>query len=171
MSANYGLDPKQFVRHIIRPTLQRIELWSEAAEVLVLGTALVESHLRYVDQIDRRNRPGPAFGLWQMEGPTHHDHWEHFLRYGGNTDLRWKLIRLATHFSGDHPDPGEMVFNMAYACAMCRVDYRRVKSALPPTNNAAAMADYHKAHYNSRKGKTKVEESIKHFEFAIALEV
>ena len=169
MTTDYGLDPKQFVRHILRPTIQRIDLWSPAAEVLVLGTALVESHLRYVDQIDKANKPGPAFGVYQCEGPTHADYYKNFLRY--DAQLRAKCIRLASWFSGDFPDPGEMVFNLAYATAMCRIHYRRIKEALPSSSDAAAMAAYHKRYYNTHLGKTKVEESVEHFEFAISLEV
>lgn len=167
--SDYGIDPKQFVRHILRPTLYRIDLWSPAAEVLLLGTALVESRLRYVDQIDKFNQPGPAFGVYQCEGPTHADYYRSFLRY--QPELRTKCMRLASWFSSDFPDPGELTFNLAYATAMCRIHYRRVKESLPPSRNAAAMAAYHKTYYNTKAGKTKVEESIKHFEFAIALEV
>lgn len=165
--SDYGVDPKQFVRYILRPTLQRIDLWSPSAEVLCLGTALTESNLRYVDQIDKANKPGPAFGPYQIEGPTHADYYRHFLRY--NTDLRMKCIRLASFFSGDIPDPQEMWGNWVYASAMCRVHYRRVKEALPPASDALAMAQYHKKYFNTVKGKTKVEESIKHFEFATKL--
>lgn len=169
MSLSYGLDPKQFVRHIVRPILQRIQLWSPPAEVLVTGTALVESNLRYVDQVDKRNRPGPAFGLWQMEGPTHADHYRTFLVH--QPELKRAVLSLASRYTADFPDPGEMVFNAGYACAMCRVDYRRVRESLPPVNDARRMAEYHKRYYNSALGKTKVEESIKHFQFAISLEV
>ena len=166
--SDYGLDPKQFVRHILRPTLRRIDLWSPSAEVLVLGTALVESRLRYVDQIDRANKPGPAFGVYQCEGPTHADYYRSYLRY--HAELRMTCMRLASHFSGDFPDPSELVFNMAYATAMCRIHYRRLKAALPPTNDAAAMAAYWKKYYNG-PGKGTIEKATPHFQFAISLEV
>ena len=38
-----ALDAKQLRELVIRPALMEIELWSEAAEELVLGTAIVES--------------------------------------------------------------------------------------------------------------------------------
>lgn len=167
--SDYGIDPKQFVRYIIRPTLRRIDLWSPAAEILVLGTALVESRLRYVDQIDKANNPGPAFGVFQMEGPTHADIHRNFLRF--HRELSNQVVRLASWYSGDFPDSGEMVFNMAYATAMCRMHYRRLKQALPAASDAVAMTAFHKQHFNTVLGKTKVEESIQHFRFAISLEV
>ena len=39
-----ALDAKQLRELVIRPALMEIELWSEAAEELVLGTAIVESN-------------------------------------------------------------------------------------------------------------------------------
>lgn len=165
--SDYGVDPKQFVRYILRPTLQRIGLWSPSAEVLCLGTALTESRLRYVDQIDKANKPGPAFGPYQIEGPTHADYYRNFLRY--NTDLRMKCMRLSSCFSSDIPDPQEMWGNWMYASAMCRVHYRRIKAALPPTNDALAMAEYWKRYFNSYLGKGTVEKALPHFEFATRL--
>lgn len=166
---DYGLDPKQLVRYVIRPVLQqRLDLWSPSAEVLVLGTALVESNLKFIDQIDKANNPGPAFGLWQCEGPTHADHYRNFLAY--NFDLKQRVIRLASFFSGDFPDPRELSWNLAYACAICRIHYRRKKAALPPAHNATAMAEYWKREYNG-PGKGTVAKAIPHFEFAINLEV
>ena len=38
-----GLNPQQFRSLVIRPTLRRLDLWSEAAEELLLGTAIQES--------------------------------------------------------------------------------------------------------------------------------
>lgn len=168
MMSTYGLDPEQLVLHIIRPVLQReLGLWSPPAEVLVLGTALTESETKYVDQIDNANKPGPAFGLWQMEGRTHADIYRNWLC--SHQELKQKVLRLAGYFSGDFPDPGELVGNLFYACAMCRIHYRRVPASLPSTNDAAAMAAYHKRYYNTAGGKTEVEKSIKHFQFAIDL--
>lgn len=164
MNQQYGLDPKQFLIHVIRPTHRRLALGSLSADVLVLGTGLTESGLRYLDQIDRANRPGPAFGVDQMEGATHLDIWRNHLAY--NFNLRVAVTRFATYYSSDFPDPGEMAFNLAYATAMCRVDYHRAKPALPAPDDAMAMALYHKKFYNSADGKTNVEESVKHFEFA-----
>ncbi|MGH6742988.1 MAG: hypothetical protein ACREDY_28850, partial [Bradyrhizobium sp.] len=70
-----GLDPSQVREYVIRPALQRLNAWTQAAENLVLGVAMHESRLRYIDQLDWAGKPGPAFGLWQMEAPTHNDLW------------------------------------------------------------------------------------------------
>lgn len=165
--SDYGLDPRQFVKHIVRPTLDRIGLPSRQADVLVLGTALVESRLRYVDQIDKADKPGPAFGVYQCEGPTHAAlHRKFLVRY---PELRAKVLRLAGSYTSDFPDPGELVFNLAYATAICRVHYRDVQAPLPAMSDAAAMADYHKRYYNTYSGKTRTEESVRHFQYAISI--
>lgn len=169
MSKAYGLDPEQLVRHVIRPTLKQIELWSPAAEVIVLGTGMVESQLRYVDQIDQANKPGPAYGLWQCEEPTHKDYWNSFLRF--QTVLRDRCIGLVSRRSSLFPPVGELVFNLAYASAMCRVHYRRVPDALPARDDAEGMAGYWKRHYNSMLGAGSVQKALPHFEFATKLEI
>lgn len=157
---NYGLDTKQFRLAIVRPVLQRLQLWNPAAENLVVGTALHESHLKYVKQIN-----GPALGLFQMEGPTHADLHKNFLKF--NPDLSKRVAQLASFFTTDFPDPTEMVANVAYAAAMCRVHYRRVKESLPPSNNPALLAQYWKTYYNTRLGKGTVVQALPHFELAV----
>lgn len=162
----YGLDPTQLLRHIIRPTLLAIGCHTRSAEALVLGTGMVESALRFVDQIDNANKPGPAFGIFQMEGFTHWDMYGSYLRY--HPELRAKVVRFVRDCSPDIPDPGEMVGNLCYATAMCRVRYLPAQPALPAPGDAKALADYHSVYYN-RGGKTKVADSIKHFEFAVTI--
>lgn len=161
---DYGVDPRQFRDLIVRQTLIKISLHSLAAEQLVLGTCLHESHLRYVKQIR-----GPAMGFPQMEPFTHIDLHRNFLAY--HQDLRREVVKLAGFFSAEYPDPGEMIFNAAYAVAMCRVHYRRLKAPLPTAGDALGMARYWKAGYNTPLGKGTVEQALPHFEFAVNLEV
>jgi hypothetical protein len=160
----YGLDVEQFRLLVVRPALTRISLWSQAAENLVLGTALQESHLIYLRQLPN----GPALGPFQMEPPTHADIWDNYLAF--RKDLRNPVSRLASFFSSDRPDPGEMATNLQYAAAMCRVRYARVSAPLPDANDAPALAAYYKAFYNTYQGKATVEQALPHFFRAIQLE-
>jgi len=64
-----GLNVKQFREFIVRPALQGVGLWSEGAEELIAGTAMVESNLTYVRQLGG----GPAIGICQMEPATYID--------------------------------------------------------------------------------------------------
>lgn len=156
----YGIDPHQLTSLVVRPSIGRIGLWSFAAEVLVLGTALHESHARYVDQLTPG--PGPAYGLWQMEAPTHEDLWRNFIRY--NPVLRDRLLEIAGYDSQPRPPVEELVGNLFYGAAMCRVHYRRVREPLP--GGAEELAGYWKRHYNTHLGRGTVEQALPHFRFA-----
>lgn len=162
---DYGLDVRQFRLYVVRPALERIDLWSHAAENLVLGTCLHESRLRWLDQIDKAGKPGPAYGPGQMEGPTHEDCWVNYLRY--QQSLRRLVIKCAPYFSGDFPDPSDMRFHLLYACVMVRIKYRRVPAALPLAKDAIGLAQYWKQHYNTHLGKGTVAQALPHFEHAV----
>ena len=140
---------------VIRPALQHIELWSQAAENLVLGTALVESNAEYLHQVK-----GPALGLWQMEPATHDDIWINFLQY--NASLREWLKELQTPAAFTN-GANELIGNLYYGAAMCRIHYRRVAEPLPKAKDAEAMAAYWKAHYNTSAGAGRVEKALPRF--------
>lgn len=153
----YGLDVEQFRTLVVKPALGVLGLYSEAAENLVLGTALHESHLIYLKQLPN----GPALGPFQMEPLTHADIWDNFLIY--HDDIARPLRRLATYFSSERADPGEMVFNLRYAAAMCRVQYYRAKDPLPNARDPLSLAKYWKQFYNTPLGKGTVEQALPHF--------
>ncbi|MEO5364675.1 MAG: hypothetical protein H7838_13810 [Magnetococcus sp. DMHC-8] len=144
-----GLDPQQLRDLVIRPTLQRLDLWSDAAEELVLGTAIQESGLRYLQQLGG----GPARGLWQMERPTHDDIWQNFLH--GRTKLGLNILGPYVK-----PDHARLASDLAYACAMCRVHYLRCPDMLPSAGDIDGQAAYWKAWYNTPLGKGTVEQYI-----------
>lgn len=159
------LDYRQVRKFVAKPALMRLDAWSQAAENLCMGTAMTESGLVYIDQKDKADKPGPAYGLCQMEAPTHLDLYDTILLR--NKELRRKVLGMVTPFTATIPDPGEMVFNMLYAFAMCRVFYMRVPIALPLEGDAMSLAQYHKKYYNTYLGATKVEDSVKHFDYVI----
>jgi len=136
----------------IRPALQRLNLWTAAAEELLLGTAIVES-----DLIHRRQfGPGPARGLFQMEPRTHNDIWANFLKY--KPALAQAVGSLLSSQNSDRLV--ELERNDRYASAMARVHYLRVSVALPRAGDVLAMAAYWKDHYNTWKGKGKKEKYV-----------
>lgn len=123
--------------------LKDLDLWSEPAERLILGTACVESDCgRYVHQVG----DGPALGIYQMEPATHDDLHNSFLY--GRTSLRGKVWnwRAATEV-----DASELTWNLAYATAMCRIHYLRVPALIP--DYLAGQAAYWKKYYNTEAGK------------------
>ncbi|MBF0400744.1 MAG: hypothetical protein HQL90_08250 [Magnetococcales bacterium] len=144
-----GLNPYQLRDLVIRPTLQRLGLLSDAAEELVLGTAIQESSLHYLQQLDG----GPARGLWQMERATHDDIWQNFLHF--RTKLGLNVLGPYTR-----PDHTRLVWDLAYACAMCRIAYLRCPEPLPHAGDIEAQAAYWKAWYNTPLGKGSTQQYI-----------
>ena len=138
-----ALDAKQLRELVIRPALMEIELWSEAAEELVLGTAIVESRLIYIKQIGG----GPALGLWQIEPDTHRDVYDNFLEY--REGLYDQVLGLSA--------PGQtfeenLTSNMQYGAAICRLCYYRAPEALPDEGDLQGQARYWKRYYNTPLG-------------------
>jgi hypothetical protein len=146
------LDVMQFRNLVIKPALKAINLYSPAAEELVLGTALQESRLKYLHQLGR----GPALGLFQMEPRTHNDIWTNYLR--GKPDLAGALQRLA-----HKPGPDAMITDLLYAAGMCRVHYRRVPAALPAEGDFEGQAAYWKKYYNTIYGAGTEEEYLENW--------
>ena len=150
-----GIDPRQLLDLVVRPTLLHLDLLSPAAEQLVLGTAAQESKLCYLKQLGL----GPAVGLWQMEPATERDLWENFLAY--KPELRAKVEALLA------PEPSrtqQLATNLAYGCAMCRVHYLRKPAALPDAADIQGMARYWKLHYNTPLGRGTINEFVRSWE-------
>lgn len=157
------LDAAQLTAHVIVPTLREMSAYSRAAGELVLGTAAQESRLRWIKQLG----DGPALGLWQMEPATYEDLWLNWLRY------RWRIAQplgaMTVGTAGPlgsrvHPPPAdEMIWNLRYACAMCRVHYLRVRAPLPAAGDLGGQADYWKRYYNTVAGKGRASEYVAHW--------
>jgi len=152
------VDPKQFRFLVIRPALEEIGLWSQSAENLVIGTASQESGLRYIHQLEN----GPAKGFFQMEPDTHDDIWRNWLEY--REDIRISILDLSLLTNPNEiPDPDQMVHNLRYAAAMCRVHYRRKPGSLPAEDDVEGMAEYWKEHYNTHLGAGEPEEFVENY--------
>ena len=152
------LNVLQFRLNVVRPVLEAIGSHSMAAENLVLGTALQESNTHYLRQLAE----GPACGLFQMEPATHDDIWDNYLGY------RNELSGQVSSFLVPGRERVEqLIWNLAYATAMCRVHYRRVPEPLPDATDIQGLAAYWKQHYNTSQGKGTVQEFAEKFENAI----
>lgn len=143
------LNAGQVRLYVVGPALKQLDLWSQAAEDLVLGTGLVESRLSYLHQVN-----GPALGLFQMEPATHDDIWSNYIK----TDLRLKLYNMMMLSSGNQSN--QMVWNLLYAAAMCRIHYRRVPEPLPDVGNIYGYAYYWKKYYNTPAGKGEPQKFV-----------
>ena len=144
-----------FRDEIIVPTLTTLNLYSEAAAELLLGTALQESRLVYRRQLG----DGPARGLFQMEMATHDDIWNNYLKY--RSTLRNAVTQLKSDPDAD-PE-GELETNDAYAAAMARVQYKRAPKALPEAGDVEGMAAYWKLYYNTPLGDGTVAQYVSNY--------
>ena len=147
---------EHFLDEVVIPTLKELDMYSEEACLLVVGTAIQENRLHYLKQIPS----GIAKGICQMEEATHDDIWDNFLKY--KPEIKEKLMGL-TNQSMDLVD--QLKGNLYYAVAMCRIHYYRVSEPLP--NDLAGMARYWKKYYNTELGKGTVEEFIHNYEQAV----
>jgi len=146
------IDPVEFKRWVVEPVLRFLGMHSLSAERLVVGTAAVESGLSHLVQLGG----GPALGVYQIEPETHRDIWDTYLAY--RPELASKVRSLASqHWFDDDPDR-ELICNLSYSTAICRLKYYRIKAPLPDANDIQGLANYWKQYYNTKRGKGRVDD-------------
>lgn len=143
------MDAVTFQTTIVRPVLRAFADWTEASEMLLMGTAAQESLLIHTRQID-----GPALGYFQMEPATHDDCWTNFL--DDRAELKAKVLAIRT--ATGTPAAIEMETDPHYAAAMARVRYLRVSAVIPASPRD--IAAYWKLHYNTPLGAGSVDDFI-----------
>jgi hypothetical protein len=151
------LDIRHFTDIVVRPTLRFLAAkrgngygqppYSEKAVDLLVGTALMESGLRFLDQ-GSVNPVGPARGLFQIEPATRRDIDANYLAY--RPALREAVEQLLAPV-GTRDE--QLATNLCYAAAMARIVYLRAPEALPEYRNVGLYALYWKRHYNTLQGK------------------
>ena len=159
------LNPSHFRQFVIRPTLKSLGgvLWTDAAEVLLLGTALVESDLTWLQQ----HPSGPALGLYQIEPSTHDDVWKNYLYMPRNRGLsecvQEFLVRDLTKskYTSRH---AQLIWNLAYATSIARIVYWRRPEPLPQYDDIVGLANYWKKYFNTHLGAGKIEHFVNKLE-------
>ena len=149
-----AFDRKQF-RDLVQRTLRDLNMHSEAAVNLLLGTAAQESAFgTYLQQIGG----GPALGVFQMEPDTEIDIWNNYLRYR----LKYACA-IQLYFNVELPSPIDLEANLAYQIVMARIHYLRVPEALPRADDVEGLARYWKQHYNTHLGAGTEKEFIRNY--------
>jgi len=149
-----GINPKDLLEHVIRPACNILDMQSDAADMLLLGTCAAESACgRYLKQIGG----GPALGIFQMEPDTYKDIWRNYISF--RPEIKQKL----SLYWPVEPAPEKMKTELIFAAVMCRIHYRRVPHPLPDSLDLRGLARYWKKHYNSDLGAGEIE----HFEGAL----
>lgn len=147
------IDIQQFRDLVVRPVLLDMDMWSPAAEELLVGTAVHESGgLTYIQQLGG----GPALGVFQIEPATHDDV---VLRYAAaRSDIHEKLKRWSVRMTHE-----ELPWNLAYGCAVARVKFYMDPAPMPAANNIVALGEYWKRIYNTELGAGTVSEWVYHY--------
>lgn len=145
----------QYRRYIIRPVLEVLGLWSQAAENLLIGTAAHESNgFRAIHQYGR----GPALSIYQIEPATHDDLWTHTMPGIARRlpqaarAVEGMIPRQYTAAVGNPPAPELLLLHVGYATAIARLLYWRAPGALPAADDLAGLAAYWKRFYNTVHG-------------------
>ncbi len=157
------IDPEHFRMDVVRPTLRELEPfipYSEAAEEILMGTAVQESRLTYLHQIGG----GPARGVYQIEPNTHRDIYENFLRF--NQPFQATVRQLAgTHAAvTDQGMNEQLATNLAYATAIARIQYFRAPEALPDPEDVEGMATLWKLRFNTPLGRGEPAEFVQNYQ-------
>lgn len=151
------------LKELVEETIKDIGFYSEEATELILGTIAQESHFgTYLRQLGN----GPALGICQMEPATHHDIWKNFVTYKKGLEIQLMDIAVTIVSTFDkggvsRPTNEELVWNLKYSIAMCRVHYLRKKGAIP--KDTEGQAAYWKEHYNTHLGKGTTKEYIRNY--------
>ncbi|MTI12283.1 hypothetical protein [Sansalvadorimonas verongulae] len=153
-----GICAKELRTLVIRPTLKHLNLWSEAAENLLLGTAAQESGLgEHLKIGDHR-----ALGIYQITPRMHRNIWDNFL--ATQPELASKVRGLASqHEFLNHPH-AELATNLSYATAIALMVYLRRGKGLPAysADDPERLGRYWHNNFHSKPQGT-VEEFVIHY--------
>ena len=155
-----SLDVKQFREYIVRPALQAIGLWSEAAEELVTGTAMVESTLNYVKQLGG----GPAVGVCEEEPATYLDNKD---RIKNKYPRIYAKVLTVLNMQELPIDASFLMGNLTASVIFCRLKYYLHPDPLPTAHDYVALAAYHKKIYNTSLGHTDISRSTNIFKSVV----
>ena len=149
-----GICAEELRRFVIRPTLEQLGEWSEAAENLMLATAAQESGLGF----HLKNRRGRSLGIYQVTPHTHTKIWDKYLV--SNPDLASKVRGLASqHEFLAHPH-AELATNLSYATAIAWMIYRRANKAIPSGENIQDLAKFWARHFHHRSSDPSLLEEF-----------
>lgn len=157
------MDSKQLSDLVIRPTLELLDEFNPklntlASVNLLLGTVAQESSMgHYLKQIH-----GPALGIYQIEPATHKDITGRYLVRPANLALMVAIKRL-TCVDGFVGRDTELIYNLRYATAICRIRYWMVPESMPEHDDIEGLGQYWDDHYNGNPDVGTVDEFISNY--------
>ena len=125
------MNADRFLVEVVRPVLREMDMWSWAAEKLLIMTACHESGgFRYRKQVN-----GPAVSFFQIEPRTFEDIWNRYLM--ARSDRFAKVVQFlpvgaTARYALEHDDK--------FACAVARMKYAAVPDPLPDVTDDEGLA-------------------------------
>ena len=147
------ISEKQLREFVIEPVLQEVNLYSKAAENLLILTYACEGIINNVSYI--KQTKGPALGVIQMEPATHKWMRDYI---SARSSLLMKVVEWIINTGGYHEE--RLIYDLKYAFLMCRMRYLVVPEGLPNENDIHGLASYWKKYYNTVHGKGTVSGAI-----------
>ncbi len=120
---------------VLQPALECLDMYSAAAEQLLLGTAAQESGF---DPF-ARTKPG-GIGIYQITSEQHRAVWDTFLAF--DPELASKVRGLASQRQFLKNPDDELRTNLAYSTAIAWVIYLQSNHQLPAAHDAEGLDNF-----------------------------
>lgn len=148
------MNADDFLHTVVRPVLKTMEMWSPAAEKLLIMTAAHESGgFRHRVQIG-----GPALSYFQIEPPSFSDVWDRYLE-----TRPAKKAKVEQFLPADIDPLAALENDDKFACAIARMKYAMVPAVLPDVGDEMGLAAYAKEYWNTPLGKATAEKYFDDF--------
>lgn len=157
---------KHFRELIVRPALDKLQLYSiDREELLVITCAQESLGGTYLMQNDAQGYPkGPALGIFQMEPATYHDLFENYLRY--QVYLHHRLVSVIDSPVIHIPSTDLLVRDSRFAAACACLQYYRFPEPIPST--LEGQLRYYKTYWNTARGRATIPETRRNYERFLA---
>jgi hypothetical protein len=141
---------------IVIPVLKSLNLFSDAAVALILGTAAQETHMG--DYLVQTNLPvgKGGLGIYQIEEVTYNRIWDEEIQK--NPERKNTIVKILGYI--DKPSPERLISDLALSTVIVRLYYYQINDPLPSYKDIVGLAKYYKKYYNTEKGKATLREFI-----------
>lgn len=119
-----GICAKELRHYVVRPTLKHLNMWSPAAENLLLGTAARESELGFHIKQERHQ----ALGIYHISPRMHRNIWDFYL--AKKSELSGLVRGLASQREFLCHPHHELATNLSYATAIAWMIYHRTEKKI-----------------------------------------
>lgn len=149
---------------VIEPVLNKLDLYSESAVIIMLGTAAKETHMgEYLRQkgFDYKSDNG-AYGIFQIEQATE----KACLKWLRDRSNKHKYKTILSKIEGMkfasfmYTAKDNLIANLYYQAAICRIVYLSISEPLPHHDDIREIGRYWNDYYNRNDEHGTVDEFV-----------